>query len=485
MPQKEKNIRAKELGFPTRQLQQSVSWFSSLFRRSRLYLVNLGQREVMPEMNQEKAITAGFNGNTAVYAIIKDDAEKFASIPRYVYDAESVQEKNAKRMPTKFKALTSGRLIKGDLNKLLNRPNPYQGQAAFYKSVRAYYKVEGEAFIWLNRGDVEGKTEQQQDLMPVLEMYPLPVDMVTVVPDAENLWGVLGYILKVAGQDYPMRKNDVIHWKDINLSWDASSKTHLRGMTPFKPGAATLQQNTDATLGATRMYQNDGAKGVLYAEEKSGWTPVQESQVRSVVDRKVNNNDIKGAVATIAGAGKLGYLDLGGTSVDLQLLEGKKMTWQELCALIGNPYEMYNTETTFANKEQAQKNWVSNKIMPASKELDDELNRVLLKAFLLEDKALICCDFSELPEMQDNMKELAEWLAIAWWITPDEKRELMGYEAKGELFDEAWVPNTVTPISQLDDGFASMANDIGLSDYRAVAKVDPAKNGKKVEQPVS
>lgn len=485
MPQKEKQYRTKAVGTPLRQLYQAGDWFSSLFRRGKTFLINFGTREVLPDMTQTRAITDGFNGNTAVYAIIKDDAEKFASIPRYVYDAKSVQEKDRKRLPTKFKALTNGKLIKSDLNKLLNRPNPYQGQAAFFKTVRAYYKVEGEAFIWLNRGDVEGKTDMQQDLMPVPEMYPLPVDMVTVVPDPENLWGVRGYILKVGGVDYPLRKNDVIHWKDINLKWDGVSKDHLRGMTPFKPGAATLQQNTDATLGATRMYQNDGAKGVLFAEETKGITPTQESQVRTVVDRKVNNNDIKGAVATIMGAGKLGYLDLGGTSVDLQLLEGKKLTWQELCALIGNPYEMYNTETTFNNKEQAQKNWVSNKIIPASRELDDELNRVLLKAFLLEDKALICCDFSELPEMQDNMKELAEWLAIAWWITPDEKRELMGYEPKGELFDEPWVPNTITPLSQMDDGFDELANEIGLSDYRAVPKVDPAKNGKKVEPVVN
>jgi hypothetical protein len=79
------------------------------------------------------------------------------------------------------------------------------------------------------------------------------------------------------------------------------------------------------------------------------------------------------------------------------------------------------------------------------------------------------------------MKELAEWLAIAWWITPDEKRELMGYEAKGDLFDEPWVPSTITPLSQMDDGFGGLTAGVGLGDYRAIPKPDPAKNGKKVE----
>jgi len=475
MPQTERILRPI-----TGPLSAALNWFTSLFSRSRNFLLNIGTREVLPDMTQTRAIDDGFNANAAVYAIVNDDADKFASIPRYVYDAKSIAAKNKKRIPMRLKDVAGAERLTNDLSKLLERPNPYQGQAAFFKQVRAYFKVTGEAFIWLNRGDVEGKTDLQQDMMPVLEMYPLPSDQMNVVPDPANLFGVAGYILNAGGQKIPIRKNDIIHWKSINLKFDASTKEHLRGMSPLKPGTATLQQNNDATLGATRMYQNDGAKGVLYGEETKGVTATQESQIRSVVDRKINNNDIKGAVASIFGAGKLGYLDLGGTSVDLQLLEGKKMSWQELCALLGVPYELYNTETTFANKEQAQKGWVSNKIIPACKELDDELNRQLLKAFKLVGIAVICSDFSELPEMQDNMKELAEWLDTAWWISPNQALEMMGYDKSSDpTMDEPWPPSGRQPLSMLDDPGLDMT-DIGLSDYAVPAKTpQPSKNGTK------
>lgn len=447
-----------------------VSWFSNLFRAGRRQWGYIfGTREVMPDMNQERAIQFGFNANAAVYAIVNDDADKFASIPRYVYEAKSMIDKAASKLPSHLKAVAGAKTISNKLSKLLARPNPYQGQAAFLKTSRAYYKTCGEAFIWLNRGDATGLTDMAQDALPVLEMYPLPVDHVTVVPDPENLWGVEGYILKVGGQDFPIRKNDVIHWKSINLQWDASARTHLRGMSPLKPGAATLQQNNDATLAATRMYQNDGAKGILFGEETDNVTPTQESQIRSVVDRKVNNNDIKGAVATIFGMGKLGYLDMGGTSVDLQLLEGKEATWAELCAVLGVPYTNYAQNETFANKEWAQKNWITNKIIPACKEFDDELNRILLRAFKLEGSAIIASDFSELPELQENMKELASWLAQAWWITPNEKRELMGYEKyTDDKFDEPWVGTGLLPLSELeqpDDGMDDIISGINSGDY--------------------
>lgn len=447
-------------------------------------MINLGTREVMPDINQTNAIECGFNSNAAVYSIVKADAEKFASIPRYVYDAKSMEAKSRRVMPQHLKAVASAERVTNKLSKLLERPNPYQGQRAFFKYVRAEYKVEGEAFIWLNRGDntdVKGNIldDMKQDMLEVIEMYPLPSDHMTVVPDPDNVFGVAGYILKVGGQDLPIRKNDIIHWKDINLQFDAATRVHLRGMTPLKPGRAVLRQNQDATLASTRMYQNDGAKGVLYGESAEGVTPTQETELRNVVDRKINNNDIKGAVASFFGAGKLGYLDLGGSSVDMELLKGKQMSWQELCALFQVPYELFGTETTYANKELAQKGWVSNSIIPAAEELDGELNRQLLRAFKLEGIALIASDPSKLPEMQANMKELAEWLLTAFWITPNEKREMQGYEKyKDPLFDEPWMPNTITPLSQMEeDPELDMTDEEIQQDY----PVPPVKRPKTVE----
>lgn len=471
-------------------LQRITSWFTSMFNRARGWRIwNIGVREVLPDINAEKAITDGYNGNSAVYSIIKADAEKFASIPRYVADAKKLEEKRAK-VPLQFKSLIKAQAITGGsskdaLNKLLNRPNPYQGQAAFFKTVRSYFKGAGEAFIWLNRGETEGLTDDQIALMPVLEMYPLPSHRMEVVPDPENLWGVEGYLLDAGGTKIPFKKGEIIHWKDTNLTFDTSTKEHLRGMPALKPGAADLQQNNDATRSSIRMYQNDGAKGAMYNKDLSKATPTQESQIRGVIDRKINNNDVKGAVAALQG--EWGYIDLGKTSVDLDLLKGKEMSMKQLCFLFGVPYTLFDPNTAWANSEWQQKNWVSNRIIPASTELDDELNRVLLRAFALEDKFIIQCDYSQLPEMQADMKALTEWLKEAWWITPNEKRELMGWEKSNEeLMDEYWVPSGLTPISQFSgDGFDDMLNELGVQGANDYEKPKPAKtngklNGEKV-----
>jgi HK97 family phage portal protein len=479
MAQSEKIIKKEST------LQRTLSWFTSLFNRARQWKVwNVGTREVLPDINAEKAVTDGYNANDAVYSIIKADAEKFASIPRYVADAKKLEEKRRK-VPMQFKALMKVEAqktesIKQTLDKLLNRPNEYQGQAAFYKTVRSYYKACGEGFMWLNRGEVNGLTDAQMATMPVLEMYPLPSYRMEVIPDPENLWGVAGYLLDAGGTKIPFSKSEIIHWKDTNLTFDTSTKEHLRGMPALKPGAATLQQNNDATRSSIRMYQNDGSKGAMFNKDLSKATPTQESQIRGVIDRKINNNDVKGAVAALQG--EWGYIDLGKTSIDLDLLKGKEMSMKQLCFLFGVPYTLFDPNTAWANSEWQQKNWVSNRIIPASTELDDELNRVLLRAFALEGKFIIQCDYSQLPEMQADMKALTEWLKEAWWISPNEKRDLMGYEKSDEpLMDEYWVPNGLTPISQYNgDGFDQMLNDLGVAGANDYEKPKPAKTNGQV-----
>lgn len=471
-------------------LTRAAQWFSSLFSRARwTRMLNIGSREVLPDINAERAITDGYNSNAAVYTIIDIDAEKFASIPRYVVDAKSIEEKQ-KKVPLKFKALINGNRVyvkedsmKPDLAKLLTRPNEYQGQAAFLKTVRSYYKACGEGFIWLNRGDTEGKTDAQIATMPVLEMYPLPSYRMKAIPDPENMWGVLGWILQAGSEDIPFKKYEIIHWKGTNLTFDLTSREHLRGMPALKPGAATLQQNNDATHSSIRMYQNDGVRAAIFNKTLDKATPTQETQIRNVIDRKLNNNDVKGAVAALQG--EWGVIDLSKSAVDMDLLNGKKMSMMELCFLFRVPYTFFDPNTAWANSEWQQKNWVSNSIMSGSKELDDELNRVLLRAFNVEGKLLIQCDFTELPEMQEDMAKLTTWLKDAYWITPNQKLELQGYEKDpNPLMDEQWMPNNLTPISQAEgDGFDQMLNELGVAGANDYAKPkEPAKtNGVPVK----
>jgi HK97 family phage portal protein len=410
------------------------------------------------DFDVEKAITKGYEANGIVYAIVNKDATKFASIPQYVYKRVGSNGKPEK--------------IVNDLSELLNNPNEYQGQDAFKCAVKSFKKLTGEAFIWLNRGDVRERydkltdsfiirTDEEIALLPVKEMYVIPSNRVYIIPDPQNVFGVLSYEFDLGGRRLPIRKVDVIHWKNLNMCYDSYTRQHLRGMTPFKPGSKILQQNNVATESSVRMHENDGARGLLFNEDYADLDPIQKSDLKDIANNQVNNSEIKGSIAMVQG--KWGYESFGGTAVDRELLASQEFSIKQLCMLLSMPHEFF-IDTVYENKEKAMKGWIYNDVIPESKQYDDELNRLLLQAFGLKyPDYFIKSDFSELPELQKDFTQLVNQLNLSWWLTPNEKREAMNYEIiSDKRFNEPWVPSGIVPLSEssLDDGFNDIVNGI-------------------------
>lgn len=409
----------------------------------------VGTQEVYSTYDQQNAVSAGFNSNAAVYSIVKRYAKKAGSIERYL---ENTKDKT--------------RVDNSELLKLLNRPNPQQSQDAFLSLVFAFYKVTGEAFIWLNRGEVGTYVDQFGDLQetpeaeyikkPVLEMYVIPSNLMVLVP-GDDPFSVKEYKLMNSPQ-VKFRKEDIIHWKDINLQWDEHSKPHLRGMTPLKPGSRTLTADNSALSSMVRMFQNDGAKGIAYEKSMRQLTPEQKTQQQQVFSDKVNNKEIKNQVAAFQG--DWGYLNLGLTSVDMETIKGREFIYKELCFLLGVPYELFDSQVTYANKAEAQKGWVINEIKPDCMQLDGELNRVLLPAFGLAKGVKICSNFDELPEMQEDKAKQIEWLNKLP-LSANQRLEEMGFDPSTEEgMDEVTTAQQMHPVKIEDPALDDAIRDV-------------------------
>lgn len=429
-------------------------------------------------------IKDGFSGNTSVYTIVSKAARKFGHITRGVY---TVKDKKAYKSYCKLcrqglstkgalhkairmqrKAYDSGEEIQNDLTALLLRPNTYQGQDAFFELACIFYKVTGEAFLWLNRGDTDGMSDDDVKKLPVLEMFVLPSQNVEIIPDMDDVWNVLGYwfvTYGTHGDRFYVRKVDVIHWKTPNPNFDGGvSREHLRGLPPLRPGNKTLQQDDDSTDAAVAMYQNGGAKGALYNKSGATLTPTQATELKELIDRKINNKGLKAAVAALNG--DWGYVDIGLDSVDMELLKGGEMAFTRLCNLLDVPAALFLTDQTYENKASAVKDWLTNSVIPAACSLRDEMNRVLLPAFNLIG-VTIDNDISDIPELQDDLGKMVTWLKDAWWLTPNDKLEYMGEEPSADDgMDDRWIPNSLVRMQDAGmDGITNDLTDTGMNDY--------------------
>jgi HK97 family phage portal protein len=417
-----------------------------------------GGMPVYPDPDVERFLEA-YTENAAVYSIVNLAARKFSFIPRYlVVEEDEEQEKSYKRLlkqgqflkaqkvKTKAYSTPQGKAGPESLEALLARPNPTYGQDLFYYSIYVSYKICGEAFVWLNRGDIEGMEDDTADQMPVLEMYWLPADLVTIIPDPLDVWGVMGYELDIDGKRAFVRKSDVIHWKTFNPFFDGTTREHLRGLLP--PINKILQQEEDSTDAAVAMYQHGGARGVLTEKSLKNISVEQKTKIEEITSKRINNKDLKSSIANLQG--DWAYIDIGKDSVDMQLLEGNDKAFAKLCHAFGVPPGLFLIDQTYENQRSNRKRMLSELIMPDCASFNDEMNRLLLPAFGLKGQK-IEPDYSELPEMQEDMKDMIVTLKDAP-ITKNEFREAIGYDPLPvEEMDKVFVTSNEVPIDEIGE----------------------------------
>ena len=468
--------------------------------------VPIGSLAVYPDPNSEGFIKFAYSGNGTIFTIINLVSRKFAFMPRFVYQVKDpnamraykhyLKDVDSRRMGV-FKELKerfhkaydtppasmSGGLLK--LSMLLERPNPEMAADIFFQTIGAYYETLGEAVIWCNRGT-------DNDDLPntdgeILEMWPLPPQYMEIIPDPLNVWGSLGWVFNVAGKRIPIDDENIIHWRQPNLNFDGVNRQHMRGMSPLRPGNKKLTEDESATDASVALNQNEGAKGVLYDASVPSipMTPTRETAIRNAVDRKVNNRDMKGAVATLSGL--WGYLDMSMSSTDLELETRKDNIFDRLCNLFGVPPDLFKTGQTYQNILQARKDLITNKILPATSSLNSEMVRVLMPAFGLNPaKVTIDCDATMITELQDDMTQKVTALNTAWWMTPNQKLKEMDLPESAEVgADSIWINNSMVkmedaaqPLDQVDSfGADGSPLDTSGDDVPAAPK-DPAPQDK-------
>jgi len=417
----------------------------------------VGGPATYPDVNLLRFIQNGYSANATVYTIISMVARKFGSIPRYVYkinDKKALRSYRQSLKQGKFKLSDlkiletkafNQEVIENAFSELLERPNEAMGQDFFYELACTFYILCGEAFIWKNRGDISGYDPDDPaiDKIPPVEMYVIPPQYVELIPDPEDVWGVVGYYFVVNGQRVFLRKNDIIHWRKPNPNFDAITRVHLRGFSPLNSGNKLLTQDDAASDATVAMHQNDGAKGILFNETMDNLDPIQKSQIETAIQRKINNRDIKSSIATLQG--KWGYLDISQSSVDMELVAGQEAIFVRFCNLLGVNPMMYLANATYQNIQQARKDLITGLVLPMACNLRDEINRSLLPDFGLSPSSYTHdVDVTQLPELQNDMADLVQSLSQAWWLTPNQRLAAMNEEESDDpLMDERWIPNSL------------------------------------------
>lgn len=297
---------------------------------------------------------------------------------------------------------------------LLSRPNPLQSRFEFLVEIVSHYRISGNAYVWRNQSG--------QGAAP-LELWVLPPSQVTPVPDGR---------LFLAGYEYdPLDGSKPV----ILAPWEV---LHLRMFNPFSwfLGLSPLESLRLAALGDLAQARwnydlfaknNAKAAGALaFADNinNTTWSQMRED-IRAQHGGAVRNDLM---LLRGAGQGAVRYLPMAMSQREMEFLEGRKFTKEEIFGLYAPGYaSMIDVNATEANAKAGESTFRALAVWPVLSALAEKITNDLLPAY----GANLVGVFEDI-RLKDRALDLAEGQEFARTHTIDEVRERAGSKPIGD-----------------------------------------------------
>lgn len=424
-----------------------------------------------PQDNGERYLTKGLNLNDAVSTIVGKNQRKAGQV-RLTHTKVKASEKKTlqeylelskkkefsaqqvREMRVMRKALVEDLIVDSPLTKLLNKPNRWQTQSEWIELMFALRELQGEGNLWLNRGPAGGK---------ILEMMVIPKPHLNLIGDNKDPWNIVAYEFNLNGKMYRWEKEDVLMWKYTNPRAIDMSLEHLRGRAPLYALMVLLQGMNEGDERVAISNKHGGASGLAYRTDLIKEPTVeQKNDMRNQFNATINNEQMANKIAILGG--QWGYIEFGKTMAELKILEQYGLSFQRVANAFETPYQLFGFgNDTYENQKQYGRNWIYNKIAPNMYNLRGLLSDRLLPEFNLDPETnLIDCDVLSLPEMSQDMAELAAGIKDVWGMSIDDRLKYFGMEpiggAEGEL---RLVP---TGLTSLEEFTMPQVNETDLGD---------------------
>jgi HK97 family phage portal protein len=263
-----------------------------------------GQREVQPMDNLE-AQSYAYESSATVYACVNIVARACAGISWDLYDQSKTTEYD-----------------EHPLLSLLARPNPMQAGGSFTFAQVAYREITGNAYT--------ESVGPDSPLAPPLELYSIRPDRVQVIAgDQKSL--VSGYAYTIAGKTTRFDVLHMHHWKLF------SPRDDFYGMSRIRAGSQVIATDKAATTWNRSVLANSGVPpGAI--KIKADYTAEQLNRMKELFEDRYLGPD--NARRPMILGGDWEWLDFTRTALEMDWLQGRKLTKREICQIFCVPPEL-------------------------------------------------------------------------------------------------------------------------------------------------
>ena len=181
--------------------------------------------------------------------------------------------------------------------------------------------------------------------------------------------------------------------------------------------------------------------------------PLGEEQAAALKQRLQDMDNEPGRLSRIAGISTdIGFTRMSLTTDELKPFEFLNNSQSEIANCLGWSVLLLNNVegAKYDNLKQVRQRVITDTIQPDLALIEDALNTEILKRFKGYENAVAYFDYSLLPEMQTDMKQMVDWLTIALKdgvITRNEYRQALNYETEAfDVFNEYSVQFGMMPL---------------------------------------
>lgn len=335
-----------------------------------------------------------------------------------------------------------------DLDKMLSTgmANPYQTGTQFLWCTVLSFLLQGNTYVHPNKV-ASGK---------VKELYCFP--NMTIAADINDLLDpIRGYILQTvlsstASDLKRYEKDEIMHIKTGTPAPIDRRLEYLYGVAVLRAYLEPLRTIKEGKTQSTKQLKNGGVFGVLSPKNKEDeFSKDQKTQLKEkMVDARRSDDELSRVFpSSIALAWEQIGLPLG----DLQVLEVVGASEEDVYRAYHWPLQFHNQKASTSNNQAtAVKQGIYDGVAPICDVMGEAFTIMLAPGYGFD---YLEFDYTQLPEMAVNMKDVAAYLAAlpAGVLTPNEMRVVLKYGESSEAYmNEHYVESNVTTMRRVFEG---------------------------------
>ena len=418
--------------------------FSNLFNKQPINKYNQsffwGTKYTTNDDNDlKKYVDLAYNINPDVYSVVTQISNKVISVPyaikkiedkdsnvklKKLYQGSNYSLNNTQRIKAlklEYKAMTDE-----EFNMPLDRPNTHQTWDEFFKLSSIFSDLTGNVYWYIS------SPEDGMNKGVPREIYVLPSHLVQIVlKDNANFLNeespIDHYILTEFNKYIEFKKENVVHISIDNPNFGFNGE-HLYGQSPLRAAWKNIEASNKGLDLNINSLKNGGVFGFIHAKS----TPLTKDQASELKERLNEMNASKEDLSRIAGiSAELGFTRLSLSADELKPFEYLKYNQKQICNVLGWSDALLNNDDggKYEKQKEERKRVVTDTIIPKIKIFEKAFNNEVLSRFKDYNKMEFCFEIKEIPELQEDLAQLTEWIVKAvdtGLLTRNEGRYAMG-----------------------------------------------------------